>query len=193
MQNQTSTGEKTDVDKFIQTFRESIFGNTERDDAAFTAGSDSVKCIHICTGIRQRCGSVGGCDNGDPLIGANVMLENTILGSATDIDGMFTIINVPAGTYTLVVSYVGYQETRITDIEVKANESYKLDFGCQIANHRGEEVVVEARMIQKTPVQRCSKTPACSDAVSDGVSSEEFSPFRQRRPQKPSNRWLVHR
>ena len=128
--------------------------------------------------FAQESGSVVGrlvdADNGDPLIGANVMLENTILGSATDIDGMFTIINVPAGTYTLVVSYVGYQETRITDIKVKANESYKLDLGVKSQTIEGEEVVVEARMIENTGAAMLKKRQR-SDAVSDGVSSEEFS------------------
>ena len=45
---------------------------------------------------------------GDPLPGANVQLEGTALGAATDIDGRYRIIGVPAGTYAVTVSFVGF-------------------------------------------------------------------------------------
>jgi TonB-linked SusC/RagA family outer membrane protein len=45
--------------------------------------------------------------NGEPVIGANVMVKGTKIGDATDIDGKFSIRNVPANAKTLVVSYVG--------------------------------------------------------------------------------------
>jgi len=39
-----------------------------------------------------------------------VVLEGTYLGAASDRDGIYRIMNVPAGTYTLKVLYVGYEE-----------------------------------------------------------------------------------
>ncbi|MFA5463139.1 MAG: SusC/RagA family TonB-linked outer membrane protein, partial [Dysgonamonadaceae bacterium] len=45
-------------------------------------------------------------DNGEPVIGASILIKGTGQGTITDIDGSFTI-NVPAGSNTLVVSYVG--------------------------------------------------------------------------------------
>ncbi len=64
-------------------------------------------------------------ENGDPLIGANVYLEGTILGSATDADGTFVILNVPPGDFTLTISMIGYKpfSTRVTITE---NEHKKL-------------------------------------------------------------------
>ncbi len=44
-----------------------------------------------------------------PLIGVNVFLNNTTLGSATDNEGNYKIINVPVGKYELVISMVGYE------------------------------------------------------------------------------------
>ncbi len=47
-------------------------------------------------------------ENGEQLIGATVMLQGTTIGASTDIDGSFTINNVPEGPQVLVVSYTGY-------------------------------------------------------------------------------------
>ncbi len=59
---------------------------------------------------------------GEVLIGANVYLQGTSLGGATDADGLYSISRVPEGTYTLVVSYVGYSEALIKQITVTAGE-----------------------------------------------------------------------
>jgi TonB-linked SusC/RagA family outer membrane protein len=56
---------------------------------------------------------------GEGLPGVTVLLEGTTLGSATDATGAYTIANVPAGSYTLVISSVGFNTTRqsITVVE----------------------------------------------------------------------------
>ncbi len=46
---------------------------------------------------------------GEAIIGANVFLTGTTMGSATDFDGNYVIKNVPAGSYTLTVSAIGYK------------------------------------------------------------------------------------
>ena len=45
--------------------------------------------------------------DGEPVIGASVLVEGTALGVSTDIEGNFAIDNVPASATTLRVSYVG--------------------------------------------------------------------------------------
>ncbi|NNF59430.1 MAG: TonB-dependent receptor [Rhodothermaceae bacterium] len=44
-----------------------------------------------------------------PLPGVNVIVEELRLGSATDIDGQFEIPDVPAGSYTLVATFIGFK------------------------------------------------------------------------------------
>ncbi len=46
-------------------------------------------------------------DTREGLPGANIVVQGTTLGAATDIEGRYEIANVPAGTYTVSVSYVG--------------------------------------------------------------------------------------
>lgn len=45
--------------------------------------------------------------NGEPIIGASVLVKGTSIGDATDIDGKFTIKNVPSSAKTIIVRYVG--------------------------------------------------------------------------------------
>ena len=48
--------------------------------------------------------------NGEAIPFANVVLDGTTYGCATDINGFFLINKVPEGTYTLKVKYMGYEE-----------------------------------------------------------------------------------
>ncbi|MCC5937088.1 MAG: TonB-dependent receptor [Lunatimonas sp.] len=50
--------------------------------------------------------------NGEPIPGATVVVEGTGAGTATDIDGKFTL-DVPEGS-TIVISFIGYKPTRMT-------------------------------------------------------------------------------
>jgi len=58
-------------------------------------------------------GNVFDKDTGDPIMFGNVYLEGTSLGANTNIDGFFSISNVPAGTYKLAASYLGYDSTSV--------------------------------------------------------------------------------
>ncbi|RZK25291.1 MAG: hypothetical protein EOO63_16235, partial [Hymenobacter sp.] len=44
--------------------------------------------------------------------GVTVVIEGTSLGSSTDVQGNYTIANVPAGGRVLVISFVGYTTVR---------------------------------------------------------------------------------
>ncbi len=51
-------------------------------------------------------------ETGEPVIFTNVYLHRTTHGAATDVNGYFTISRIPAGNYTLMVSYMGYDTLR---------------------------------------------------------------------------------
>ena len=55
-------------------------------------------------------GQITDAENNDPLIGANVIVEGTNMGAATDVNGNYNILNVPVGAVTIMVSYIGYEE-----------------------------------------------------------------------------------
>jgi len=66
-------------------------------------------------------------DSQGPLIGVNVYLQGTTLGSSTNSEGKYLISNIPAGSYILKVRYVGYKSTT-KKIAVKSGETLTLDF-----------------------------------------------------------------
>ncbi len=59
-------------------------------------------------------GVVTSSEDGEPIVGASVLVTGTNLGSITDIDGKFTISNVPASAKTLRISFVGMQTQDVT-------------------------------------------------------------------------------
>ena len=81
---------------------------------------------HAQTG--KIAGKVTDRETGEPLIGANVVIEATDRGAATNINGEYVILNVPIGKLTVVSSYIGYQTITIREILIRSNETVTVDF-----------------------------------------------------------------
>ena len=96
-------------------------------------------------------GRISDSESGDPLAGVNVFLENTNLGAATDADGFYYIISVPPGTYSMQLSYIGYADHTITNVEVAIDLTTKLDVNLrsEILTTDAVVVVAERPVIQK--------------------------------------------
>jgi len=87
-------------------------------------------------------GRVTDASSGDYLPGANVTIQGTNFGSSTDRSGVFRINNVPPGTFTLVVSYIGYEDFS-TEVNVTAGDVTKQDIALKVSYVQMEQVVVE--------------------------------------------------
>ncbi len=68
---------------------------------------------------------------GNPLQGANIIVEGTSLGSASDGSGSFVILNVPVGNYTLRCDYIGYSALIISNVVVSSGLTTGQDFGLE--------------------------------------------------------------
>ncbi|MCF7859534.1 MAG: TonB-dependent receptor [Candidatus Cloacimonetes bacterium] len=103
----------------------------------------------IASSISAAGGKVSGLviDAGskDPLPGANAFLEGTTYGAATDLDGQFTISNVPAGNYNLMVSFLGYKKYS-TEIVVQDNRKLFLEIELEFDAVDFEDVVVTSQL-----------------------------------------------
>jgi outer membrane receptor protein involved in Fe transport len=85
-------------------------------------------------------------ENKEPLTGANVILDATRnLYALAGLDGTYIIRNVPPGTYTLKVSFIGYQSQEKIITIVSASEAATVDFEMSIDSKVLEEVVVAAK------------------------------------------------
>jgi hypothetical protein len=65
-------------------------------------------------------GKLVDADTKEPLPGANVTIEETFMGAATDLEGNFTISKVPVGSYTLQFRFIGYETLLKTDVIVRS-------------------------------------------------------------------------
>jgi TonB-dependent receptor len=93
--------------------------------------------------VGRISGTVADSLDGTSLVGANVYLMGTAMGAATDREGMFRIIGVPLGTYTIRVSFLGYR-TMEMELTLGADD-ITLHFQLVPDILMGEEVVVTAQ------------------------------------------------
>lgn len=107
------------------------------------------------------------------MIGATVMIQNTSNGTTTDLDGNFELIADP-GKYTLVISFVSYQDIILENVAVTADKTTSLpDIFMKTATEKLKEFVVEATA-RRTTETALLKMKSKSAAMIDGVSSATF-------------------
>lgn len=80
----------------------------------------------------------------DALPGAHIIVRNTSLGAATDLNGNYVIYNVPTGGQTLQVTYVGYRTVTIP-VTLNDNEEIRADAALHAQVIEGQTVVVTAQ------------------------------------------------
>ncbi len=92
-------------------------------------------------------GTVFDAQSGDPLLGANVIVKEAEVGTATNTNGEFVIPNLPVGKYTVIVSFIGYGTKQFNNIEVFPGQTVGLNVQLKPASIQGEtvEVVAEAK------------------------------------------------
>ncbi len=89
-------------------------------------------------------GIVRDAQSHEPLAFTNVFLANTTLGDAANQRGEFVLEQVPAGTYQLVISRIGY-EIYVADVTVLAGKTTTLQAKLTIKTIEGEEISVVAQ------------------------------------------------
>jgi hypothetical protein len=82
---------------------------------------------------------------GQPYYGANVILDGTSLGAATDANGDFIVLQVPPGTYSLLVRAMGYKSVTVTDVQVRIDQTSPVDFYLEQALIPGETVTISGK------------------------------------------------
>ncbi|MDE6644152.1 MAG: SusC/RagA family TonB-linked outer membrane protein [Muribaculaceae bacterium] len=126
-----------------------------------------LTCLTLLTGVAMAKtvkGVVIDASDKEPVIGASVLVKGTQIGTSTNIDGEFTINNVPDNATTLVVSYVGMDTREVTitadkmTIELTANTT-ALDEVVVVAygtaskeSLTGSVAIVSDRDIERRPV-----------------------------------------
>ena len=105
-------------------------------------------CIFHAYLVSGTTGKVTGklldTKTGEPLIGANVVLNGTSMGAATDIDGYYNILNVPPGFYDIKASMIGYSSKTVELVRVEIDLSSTVDISLSTDILQGEAITVTA-------------------------------------------------
>ena len=159
-----------------------------------------VAALNLWPGTTGKiAGTVTDKGTGDPLSGANVLVKGTVLGAAADLNGNFTILNVPPGTYEVEITVIGYTKMNVTDIRVRIDQTADVDVAMSMEAIEGETVTVIAdrnlikddvatsvvavtpEQVQALPVSNISRIVELQAGVEDGMkirgSEEDESLF----------------
>jgi outer membrane receptor protein involved in Fe transport len=81
---------------------------------------------------------------GEPLIRASVRVLDSRLGALTDLEGNYTILNVPVGVYVIKATYVGYTDVIVEGVKVTTGLTTKLDFTMGSKETTTKEITITA-------------------------------------------------
>lgn len=112
--------------------------------------------------ITKVSGVVVSAEDDQPVIGASVLVKGTTNGCITDLDGKYQIDNIPAGSKSLVVSYVGMKT-----IEVAITSSNMPKISLKPDTQLMEEVVVVGYGTQKKVNMTGAVASVSMDALQD--------------------------
>jgi hypothetical protein len=112
----------------------------------------------VFAGNGKITGVVKDASSGEPVVGANVVIEGTMMGAAADEKGVYLILNVSPGTYNVIASAVGYARLTIRGVRVGSDQTVTVDFSLSTEAIGLQEVVIEAqaRVVDKS--QTATKT-----------------------------------
>ena len=121
-----------------------------------------LPAVLLAAGSGKIRGKVTDRETGEPLIGANVVIEGTSLGASTDVNGEYYVLSVPVGTYTVRATYVGYRSFTMRNVEVNADltKEVNLQLSSESVQVPTVEVVAERPLINKNATNAVTITRA---------------------------------
>ncbi|MDM8309878.1 SusC/RagA family TonB-linked outer membrane protein [Phocaeicola barnesiae] len=114
--------------------------------------------------ISKVTGHVTSDEDGLPVVGASVLVEGTTVGTVTDIDGNFTLTNVPSSAKTLVVSFIGFQTQKV-DVKSNVNVVLKSD----------AEVLDEVMVVAYGTAKKSAFTGSAATIKNEKITSRQTS------------------
>ena len=120
-------------------------------------------------------GKVVEAQTGSPLPFANVVIEGTNMGAATDLNGRFVIPRVPPGTYQVRASYLGYRDKTVK-VKVEPQKTARVDFAlAEDVVSLGKEVVVYGEYTRGQA--KALHMQRAAPNIVNVVSEEQFSRY----------------
>ena len=111
----------------------------------------------------KMSGRVFDKETGDPLPGANIMILETTMGTASDVNGDYLILNITPGKYNIRAQMIGYTTMSVVDVIINGDLTTTIDFPLTSEVIEGEEVVVVA----EKPLVQADQTSSRRSITSD--------------------------
>ena len=109
-------------------------------------------------------GMVIDAETGEPLFAVNIVIENTTMGGISNLEGLYHVVNVPPGSYSVKASMMGYQVLVKDQVTVSSDLTSTVDFELNTAVlDIVPEIVVTAErpMIKKDMTSSISVIKVC--------------------------------
>jgi outer membrane receptor for ferrienterochelin and colicin len=119
-------------------------------------------------------GTIKDAKTKEDIIGATILVQGINKGAATDINGFFSFAKLPVGSYSLKISYVGYDSKIYEGVKVEAGQVTDLNLNIQEASSTLAEVKVVAQRLTNTEVSVISEIKA-SQLVVSGISAAQIT------------------
>ena len=119
-------------------------------------------------------GSVIDAKTQEPLIGATVLLGGTTIGSVTDFDGNYLIVDIEPGTYDLRCSFISYETQLIGNVTVRPGNSQNHHFklGESVVEIEGVKVVAKANRESESMLLMDQKN---ASGITESIGSRRLS------------------
>ncbi|MES2732038.1 MAG: TonB-dependent receptor [Bacteroidota bacterium] len=124
-------------------------------------------------------GTIKDAKTQEVIIGASAVIEGTTIGAASDIDGNFIIPKVPAGTHTLIISFVSYQKKTIPNLVIEAGKATVINTALDEESTALSEVTITAQRQTNTEIAVISEIRAVQQ-IAVGVSAEQIMKTQDR-------------
>lgn len=120
-------------------------------------------------------GIIKDAQTGEPLIGANILIEGTDFGAASNVNGEYVILNIPPGRYNVKISFIGYETVVYTDLIIIVDQTTQLSAEINPQSIEVDEVVV----IAPSPMIQKDITSSISVISREEIESLPVSTFTQ--------------
>jgi outer membrane receptor protein involved in Fe transport len=99
----------------------------------------------------KLAGTIKDAQTSESLAGANVIIEGTSFGAATNVNGEYVILNIPPGKYNIKFSFIGYEALLMQGVVITVDQTTVLKIELNPQSIEVEEIIVTARspLVQK--------------------------------------------
>lgn len=104
----------------------------------------------------------------EPLPGVNVVIQGTLLGGSSSVDGRYVILNVPPGRHKVVASFIGYKRFEVNDLRVSVDFTTPLDIELVEGSVELDAVVIQA---ERSPLIRQDLTNPVASISAENIEA----------------------